>query len=414
MEESKMLKDFLNKQLKEKRSQVDNLEKALIESENKEERAQIGETLGKLRDEISETEKALQEVEDQEQQEEERQKKEQEQQEERSKKVTKEKRMKVLGTYDMGGNPEVEKREKEYKEKMEERGKALKEKRAVTVSSSSLLTPKHTGTQLNDTFTPVSTLADKVATEPMQGGESYEEAYVKTYGTGGITEEGKAYSEAEPTFGYATMNKVKITAYAELSEETKKLPNIDYAGKVEDASKIAVKKKLVQQIIAGTGTKQLTGIFSTPEAIDSAKDIEIEEIGVDTLNSIVFSYGGDEDVEMNAGLILNKKTLKKFSEVRKANGDLAYKIDVKNKTIDTIPYEIVSNIKDFDTATNGEFVMGYGDLNSYKVPVFSDLEIKEDESYKFKEGMICIRASVFVGGNVVKQDGFLRVKKKSV
>lgn len=403
-----MLKEFLEKQLNEKRSQLENLTRAVVESDDKEERTKLKATEDKVREEIKETEQALQELEIQEQQEE-------KEQEERSKTATKEKRMKVLGTYHVGEGEAggEEKREKEFKEKMEERGKALKEKRAITVSTSNLLTPKHTGTQLNDTFAPVSTLADKVTTETMQGGESYDEAYVKSYGTGGITEEGKAYTDAEPEFDYASMTKVKITAYAELSEETKKLPNIDYAGKVQNACEIAVKKKLVQQIIAGTGTKQLTGIFASPKAIDSAKDIEIEEIGVNTLNTIVFSYGGDEDVEMNAGLILNKKTLKKFSEVRKANGDLAYKIDVKSKTIDTIPYEIVSNVKDFDTAANGEFIMAYGDLNAYKVPVFSDLEIKEDESYKFKEGMISYRASVFVGGNVVKQDGFLRVKKKS-
>ena len=403
-----MLKEFLEKQLNEKRSQLENLAKAVVESDDKEERTKLKATEDKLREEIRETEQALQELEIQEQQEE-------KEQEERSKTATKEKRMKVLGTYHTGEGETggEEKREKEFKEKMEERGKALKEKRAIKVSTSNLLTPKHTGTQLNDTFTPVSTLADKVATETMQGGESYDEAYVKSYGIGGITEEGSAYTDAEPEFDYASMTKVKITAYAELSEETKKLPNIDYAQKVQNACEIAVKKKLVQQIIAGTGTKQLTGIFSNPKAIDKAKDIEIEEIGVNTLNTIVFSYGGDEDVEMNAGLILNKKTLKKFSEVRKANGDLAYKIDVKNKTIDTIPYEIVSNVKDFDTAANEEFVMAYGDLNAYKVPVFSDLEIIEDGSYKFKEGMICYKASVFVGGNVVKQDGFLRVKKKS-
>lgn len=412
-----MLKEFLKKQLAEKRNQVQKLEKALIESEDKEERAQLGETLGKLRDEINETEKALAEVEDQEAQEEERKQQEQQEEEERTKEQTKEKRMKIRGTYNMTGvvPGSEESREKKRNEELEARGKALKEKRAVTVSSSSLLLPKHTGTQLNDTFTPVSTLVDMVATEDLPGGESYEEAYVKSYGTGGITDEGSAYTEAEPEFDYASMSKIKITAYAELSEETKKLPNIDYAGKVQDACEIAVKKKLSQQIIAGTGTKQLPGLAAStpPKAITASKDIEITEIGQDTLNTIVFSYGGDEDVEMDAALILNKKTLKAFSEVRKANGDLAYKIDVKAKTINTIPYVINSNLTDFASASNGGFVMMYGALPSYKVVTFSDLEIKEDESYKFKEGMICYRASVFVGGNVIKQDGFLRVKKKS-
>lgn len=204
-----------------------------------------------------------------------------------------------------------------------------------------------------------------------------------------------------------------MTAYAEISEEVKKLPNIDYARKVQEACSIALKKKLSQQIIAGTGTKEMVGICASPDAITAAKDVDITEIGLDTLDEAIFGYGGDEDVETQAALILNKKTLKELSEVRKANGDKAYNVDVKNRTIDTIPYVINSNLPDFETAANGKHFMLYGDLSAYKTAVFSPVEIMESSDYKFKQGMICFRASVFVGGNVVKQDGFIRLKKKT-
>ena len=127
----------------------------------------------------------------------------------------------------------------------------------------------------------------------------------------------------------------------------------------------------------------------------------------------MFSYGGDEEVETQATLILNKKTLKALSEVKKANGDPAYDIDVKNRTINKIPYTINSNVKDFTTASNGEFVMAYGNLMDYKMVTFSPVEIEESTDFKFKQGMICYRADVMVGGNVVKQNGFLRLKKKT-
>lgn len=404
-----MFKAYLEKVVTEKREKVQNLESALIECEDREERAKMGETLTKLRDELNEAEEMLKKAEEDENgdagdgngdagdgtQ-------------------TNNKRMAVLGTYSMGSAVVTgvgeEARAKEM-QAMEQRGKELKEKRAVKIASKILL-PKHVGTVLNDTFAPVSSLADSVATEDLTGGESYEEAFVKTYGTGGITEEGVAYTEAEPTFDYAPMNKVKITAYAEISEEVKKLPNIDYAQKVQEAVTIALKKKIAQQIIAGTGTKQLTGIFASPVAINSAKDVEITAIDINTLNTALFNFGGDEELEAQATLILNKKTLKALSEVKKANGDPAYVIDVAKKTINTIPYIINSNVEAFDTAATGKFVMAYGDLSAYKMAIFSEVEVMESTDYKFKEGMICIKASVFVGGNVVKQDGFLRLKKK--
>ena len=61
-----MLKEYLKNQVEEKRSQIATLEKAIIESESKEERAKMGETLTKVRSELEEAEKALGEAEDQE------------------------------------------------------------------------------------------------------------------------------------------------------------------------------------------------------------------------------------------------------------------------------------------------------------------------------------------------------------
>ena len=406
---NKEVREFLEKQVEEKRAQVENLQNSMIECDNKEERAQIGETLKKVREELEEAEKILEKADED-------GVGEDGGTEGKDDGGTAQRSLIMRGTYGLGNGTmtnEFEEREKELNKELEARGKALKEKRSVTVSSSNLVLPKHTGNVLNDTFTPVSTLVDQVASDNLNGGESYEEAYVKSYGTGGITEEGADYTEAEPTFGYAPINKIKVTAYAEISEEVKKLPNIDYARKVQEACEIALKKKLSQQALGGTGTKQITGIFASPVAIDAGKDVEISAIDINTLNTAVFNYGGDEDVETEAALILNKKTLKALSEVKKANGDPAYDIDLKKKTINTIPYVINSNVKDFETATEGEFVMAYGDLKAYKMSTFSPVEIVESSDFKFKQGMICFRASVFVGGNVIKQDGFLRLKKKT-
>lgn len=50
------MKDWIKKIIKEKRSQIQTLEKAQIESDDKEERAKLGETLTKVRSELDEAE----------------------------------------------------------------------------------------------------------------------------------------------------------------------------------------------------------------------------------------------------------------------------------------------------------------------------------------------------------------------
>ncbi len=307
-------------------------------------------------------------------------------------------------------------KEEEVKEVLEKRKADLMNKRAITVSTSHLLTPKHQGTNINGKEGEVSTLVDSVATINLNGGESYEEAFVKSYKEGNETEEGAEYKDTDPEFGYASMDKVKVTAYTEISEETEKLPAADYVAEVEKACKIAIKKKMNKQMLKGDGNKTLHGIYSSDiEALDSSKDIELEKIDETTLDEIVYSYGGDEDTSEEATLILNKKDLKAFAKLRSSDGKKLHEIDKKNHTIDNIPYIINSNNDALsDSNTAGEaYCMAYGKLSNYKIPVFSDLEIKRSDDYKFKNGQIAFRADIFVGGNVVVQDGFVRVKKKA-
>lgn len=301
----------------------------------------------------------------------------------------------------------------------EKRGKELKKNNVVTVSSSDVVIPDHKAEDIRPGFNEVSSLLDRVYIKPLKGGESFEQPYIKGYGEGDYTEEEEDYAEAEPTFGYAQINKAKITAYAEDTEELQKLPAADYDAEVMRGVRIASRKKITRQILVGGGsTNQLVGIFtSEAEAIDSSTDKELAEIDNNTLDEIIFSYGGDEEVEDAAVLILNKLDLKAFSQLRTDDGKKFHDIQTNGNTgtIDGIPFIINSACKaisDSDTATD-DYCMAYGPLSNYMLAIFSDTEVKRSEDYKFKQGVIAHRGSTFLGGNVVSHNGFLRVKKAS-
>lgn len=299
----------------------------------------------------------------------------------------------------------------------EKRGKKLKEKRAVTVGSTDVILPEWKNDQIKPTFNEVSSLIDLVSIKPLIGGESYESPYLKGYGEGGYTDEAGNPTEAEPTWGYATISKSKITAYAEDTEELQKLPAADYDGEVMKGISVACRKKITKEILVGAGgTNAFVGIFdSNAEAIEDNTDIEVSEINEDTLDDIIFSFGGDEDVEDAAVLILNKKDLKVFATLRDPNGQKIYDVQHNGNTgsIDGVNYIINSACKaitDEDTSA-GDYCMAYGPLSNYEMTIFSDLDVKRSVDYKFKEGMIAHRGVIFAGGNVVAHNGFLRVKK---
>lgn len=205
-------------------------------------------------------------------------------------------------------NTNTEQRE-EAEQEIEKRGLDLKENRSITVSSGDLVLPKHTASDIKGTFNQVSSLIDAVAHVPLNGGESYERAYEKGHGEGDYTAESADYKDTDVQFGYATINKTKITAYSEESEETQKLPNANYSGVIVGGVNKSLRKKITREILIGDGgAGHLVGIFSDKAtAIVPSTDLSISKIDADTLDNIIFSYGGDEDVEDTAVLILNKK-----------------------------------------------------------------------------------------------------------
>lgn len=297
-----------------------------------------------------------------------------------------------------------------------QRGKDLKEQRAITVGSSEIIAPRHTAEGLTKTFNEVSTLVDLVKVTPLNGGEAYQRGYVAGYGEGGAQDdENGEYEDVETKFNYADINKQEITAYQEQPKAVKKLADAAYGDEIVKGIGISIKKKLSKAIL--TGYKQIVGIFQNPNkfAINQNTDIGIASIDENTLDEIVYTYGGDEDVENDAALILNKKDLKAFKKVRYPDGKKVYEIvnNGNTGTIDGIPFVINSACKAISDATTNvdDYCMAYGSLSNYELAVFSDLEVEESNDYKFKQGQIAHRGDGFFGGNVVAKNGFVRVKK---
>lgn len=305
-------------------------------------------------------------------------------------------------------------------EKKEARGKDLKsgkkvnfEARAVTSTQAALAV--HASSEIVPTFEQVGTIDTLVDVESVPGGESYKVPFEKTIGTGGITEEGADYTDAEPEFDYAEIDKVKITAYAEISEEMQKLPNADYDSKVYAAVVGAARRKVINQIFNGSGNKQFVGIFNAPSKIIAKAPIVISTIDENTLDNFIYDFGGEENVEADTVILMNKLTLKEFAKVKGADKRKAYDIVLRGNTgtINGITFVLSSKVAPFATATAGQPYITYGKLKGYKLTYFSDYEVQKSTDYKFKQGMTAYKVSVMAGGSPVMYNGFLHVVKEA-
>lgn len=317
---------------------------------------------------------------------------------------------------------------------MEEMGRALKGGEAVrfnvaevlssrqnstTLATGTLTAPQGTGTDIRDGFaSQVSGLIDQVNTIDLTGLTSYEEPYVVSElpaQSGKVsTNAGKLRTDSDPTFAKAKLSPYEVTVTSYVDRNLGRLNPANYAEKVRGMALRALRRKVNDLIINGDGqaapdmfgilnAKNTSGtaIFAS-EALGTALDI-------DSMNTLVYAYGGSEELGGNARLILTKTHLQALCKLRGTNEKrnlFKASPDAGNANQGVIegdglivPYTIASAI--------GNSKLAYGDPFNYELALFGDYTIRLDESYKAGERLDTILGDIMCGGNLVVDKGFV-------
>ena len=355
------MKEKLEKLLKAKQEQRDALNKSMIESDNKEERAAIGETLKALGDEIAEVEKMLAEVDEPAADNGARD------DDESADENNDERGMNVMATMQMrdgapaaDNNKENEARAKAFADS----GKMTidnAEARAVLVSSGKLATPTEVG-GINDILgARVSSIVDLVKITNASGMGAYKVAYQTADATAATQTEGSAYNSSDPTFAFVTISPQTEAVLSYISKQARKQTPLNYQAKVNESALVALRKRaakiVTDKIVASTLNTKLYSVTLNETA----------------LRKIAFNYGGDESVVGAATLFINKTDLVTLGDVRGSDKKPVYEItpDAGNPNTGiikdgglSIPYCIDSNL------TSGTLV--YGQPRCFELALFSN------------------------------------------
>ena len=383
------MKEKLQKMLTTKQEQRDMLNKSLIESDDKEERAAIGETLSKLAEEIREVEEMLNDVDKPAEQQAASADPENNENNERG--------MKVMETMDMrneNNGKEVEARAKQ----LHENGKAVinnSEARAVLVSAGKLATPTEVA-GINDILgARVSSIVDMVKVVDASGMGAYKVAYQLTDAAAATTAEGDEYHNSEPTFDFVEIKPQTETVLSYISKQARKQTPLAYAAKVNESALIALRRRAAAII--------------TTNLLASKLNVSLAATALDEtfLRKVALSYGGDESVVGAAVLQINKEDLITLGDVRGSDKKPVYEItpDAGNPNTGIIKdgglsvhYVINSNLA-------GKQV--YGQMKNFELALFSDYEINVSEDFAFNKGLLAISGDVELGGDVTVQGGFV-------
>ena len=387
------MKEKLNKMLTDKQEQRNTLHQSLIDCDDKEQRAAIGETLSALAEEIRSIEEMLQDVDqpadegntaaasaDPE-----------------TENENNERGMNVMATMDMRKNDDNKQAEARA-QRLHENGSDVisnAEARAVLVSAGKLATPTEVN-GINDILgARVSSIVDMVKVVDASGMGAYKVAYMKTDAAAAVTEEGGDYHASEPTFDFVEIKPETETVLSYISKQARKQTPLAYAAKVNESALVALRKRAAAVI--------------TSKLLASELNLELAATALDEkfLRKVALSYGGDESVVGAAVLQINKADLITLGDVRGSDKKPVYEItpDAGNPNTGIIKdgglavhYVINSNL-------TGKQV--YGQMHNFELALFSDYEINVSEDFAFNKGLLAISGDVQLGGDVTVQGGFV-------
>lgn len=287
---------------------------------------------------------------------------------------------------------------------------------AATVFSGDLVAPTGGSSQINDGHNAqVSGLIDQVRVETFDGLNGWEESYLKTIQTAthGSPETvgGTTRTDSSPEWRKAKLLAYEVQTTAFVDRNISKLSPAAYAAKTQSYALIALRREINKLILNGDGTEspEIFGFINAKNTkgeniFDTSKVTAVNE---DTLRSMVFGYGGDEEVSANARLILDKVNLEALGAIKKGDNDKSPLFDIsQNGNTGTIkagglivPYTIASAI--------GSKTLAYGNPMSYLLALFGSYTVRVDESVKSVERMIAILGDALVGGNLTVDKGML-------
>ena len=272
------------------------------------------------------------------------------------------------------------------------------ETRAMLVSSGKIATPTGVNDTINELNKAGSAIIDLVDVQDCTGMGANTIAYEYTAPVGGVTVEGETYAEGDTVTDFVTTQPTKVTTISYISEETRKLTPLAYEALVRKNAMHALRKKVTEIIIDKIVASEL-----------SVKKEDITAIDAKTLRTLALAYGGEDEVEGNAILALNKATLAALGDVRGTNEKKAlYEItpDASNPNTGVIQEGGIS-VKYVLNAKLGNNVFVYGQPKKFELDLFGDYEVKVSEDFKFDKGLLAVRGSVMLDGVVAYKDGFI-------
>lgn len=248
---------------------------------------------------------------------------------------------------------------------------------------------------VNDLADIAMDIVDDVNAVPLTGKGAYTVGYKKTNAAAADVTDGSAIGGTGATFDYVTINPSEWGILDQVSNQVKKMTNVDYMGAVEKSALIALREKASTKIVAAIQASALA------EAVTIAMDH-------DYLKNLVLGFRAVKTKGATC-LYLAQEDLIALGKVRGANEKKALfeiTLDEGSVTSGTIREGgVATRFRVLDSLTAGTQL--FGQPKAVDMPMWDNYEITTDEGGQyFAANQIGVRGLQTAGVDLVAYHAF--------
>jgi HK97 family phage major capsid protein len=240
-------------------------------------------------------------------------------------------------------------------------------------------------------------------------GESIEVPVTTAHSTAAITAEGNAISESDPAFAKRTLGAYKYGVLVQASTELLTDSGVDLEGYLAMQAGRALGNAFGAHAITGTGSSQPTGVVTSASTGKTGGTTVSGAFTADDLIDLFFSVIGPYRNSPSCGWLMRDATMAAARKLKDDNGQYLWQPSLQLGVPDTLLAKPVYTDPTVAAVALSAKSVVFGDFSQYFVRLAGGIRFERSDDFAFNSDLTTFRAILRADGLTVDQTGAIKV-----
>lgn len=240
-------------------------------------------------------------------------------------------------------------------------------------------------------------------------GETIEIPVTTAHSTATLTAEAAAISESDPAFAKRTLGAYKYGVLLQVSNELLTDTAVDLEGYLSMQAGRALGNAFGVHAITGSGTNQPTGIITSASTGVTGGTGVAGAFTADDLIDLYYSVIAPYRNSPSAAWLMRDATLAAARKLKDSQGQYLWQPSIQVGAPDTLLGKPVHTDPNVAAVATGAKAVAFGDFSQYFVRMAGGVRFERSDDYAFANDLVTFRAIIRADGLLVDQTGAVKV-----